>query len=108
MSARRFLAVIQDERGYPATGMDLDPAPPDGPKPPMVLSVVKADDYEALESENRWLRVELFQQGRDCTCIFRCGDVAEGDDKPHAVCRGLASGGNRLRSDLAACKETNS
>ena len=44
---RRFVTVIQDERGYPAPGQ-LDFAPPDGPKPPVVVAVVKADEYEAL------------------------------------------------------------
>lgn len=45
---RRYIAVIQDERGYPGPGAHLDPAPPDGPKPPQVVTVVKADDYVRL------------------------------------------------------------
>lgn len=42
---RRYLAIIQDPRGYPAEG--LDPAPPNGPEQPMVFSVVKADEHDA-------------------------------------------------------------
>ena len=60
---RRYVAVIQDPRGYPAEG--LDPAPPDGPELPMLYSVVKADEHEAAirgavhdnERLTEWLRV---------------------------------------------------
>lgn len=44
---RRYLAIIQDARGYPAPGEPLDKAPPEGPEQPMVYSVVKADEHDA-------------------------------------------------------------
>lgn len=47
MSARRYITIIQDEHGYPPLG-ELDPAPPDGPKPPVVHTVVLADEYDRL------------------------------------------------------------
>ena len=49
-SARRYLAIVQDARGYPPPG-ELDPAPPEGPGQPMVYSVVKADDFERVQAE---------------------------------------------------------
>ena len=45
-SPRRYLTIIQDERGYPGPDAPLDKAPPDGPKPPEVVQVVLAADYE--------------------------------------------------------------
>ncbi len=42
---RRYLAVIQDPRGYPADELELPP--PDGPVPAVLYAVVKADDHEA-------------------------------------------------------------
>lgn len=45
--ARRYLTIIQDARGYPAPGGPLDKAPPEGPEQPQIVSVVRADDYEA-------------------------------------------------------------
>jgi hypothetical protein len=42
---RRYLAIIQDPRGYPAES--LEPAPPEGPEQPMLYTVVKADEHEA-------------------------------------------------------------
>lgn len=56
MSARRYLAVVQDPRGYPAPGEPLEAAPPGGPAQPVIHTVVRADDYEALEAENARLR----------------------------------------------------
>lgn len=43
---RRYIAVVQDARGYPSAG-DLENAPPDGPEQPMLYTVVKADEHEA-------------------------------------------------------------
>ena len=43
---RRYVAVLQDPRGYPAPGQPPEDAPPDGPFPLTVVSVVKADDHE--------------------------------------------------------------
>lgn len=51
MTARRYLAVVQDPRGYPAPGGELEPAPPEGPAPPVMHSVVLADDFERVERE---------------------------------------------------------
>ena len=48
--ARRYLTVIQDPRGYP-TKLGTEPAPPEGPSEPVLLSVVKADDYEAIQAD---------------------------------------------------------
>lgn len=44
---RRYLAIVQDERGYPAPTAALDEAPPGGPEAPCVVSVVKAEEHEA-------------------------------------------------------------
>ena len=45
-SPRRYLTVIQDERGYPGPGDPKDMAPPVGPKPPEVVQVVTVTDHE--------------------------------------------------------------
>ncbi len=55
---RRYLTIIQDPAGYPAPGEPLEPAPPDGPAPPVMHSVVLADDYEALLAALERLRDE--------------------------------------------------
>jgi hypothetical protein len=47
MSARRYIAVVQDPRGYPPPG-ELDPAPPEGPDQPVIHSVVLAEEYDRL------------------------------------------------------------
>lgn len=44
--ARRYIAVIQSPDGFPGPGAPMEPAPAVAS---MLLSVVKADDYEALE-----------------------------------------------------------
>jgi hypothetical protein len=44
---RRFVAVVQDWRGYPAPGEPLELAPPKGPEQPMLYTVVKADEHDA-------------------------------------------------------------
>lgn len=49
--ARRYIAVIQDPRGYPPPGADLEPAPPEGPSQPVLHSVVAADEYERVQAE---------------------------------------------------------
>jgi hypothetical protein len=43
---RRYLAIIQDPRGYPPPG-EQDNEPPEGPEQPMLYTVVKADEHEA-------------------------------------------------------------
>jgi hypothetical protein len=48
-AVRRYLVVIQDERGYPPPG-EQDEAPPDGPAPPMMHTAVLATDYDALHA----------------------------------------------------------
>lgn len=48
--ARRYLAVIQDPKGYPPRGALLEPAPPEGPAPPVIHEVVLATDYERLRA----------------------------------------------------------
>jgi hypothetical protein len=53
MSARRYLVLIQDAKGYPARGAPLPT------KQPMLHNAVLADDYEALEAENERLRAVL-------------------------------------------------
>jgi hypothetical protein len=53
---RRYLAVLQDHRGYPSSEDELDPAPPEGPEPPILIQVVKADEHDA---EVERLREEL-------------------------------------------------
>ncbi len=56
MTARRYLTIVQDARGYPAPGEPPSEGPPNGPAPPVLHAVVLADDYEALEAENARLR----------------------------------------------------
>lgn len=56
MPARRYLAIVQDARGYPAPGDPLEPAPPDGPAQPVIHTVVLADEYERIEREAERLR----------------------------------------------------
>ena len=46
--ARRYLALVQDPRGYPAPGGPLPPKPPEGPEQPMLFHVVKAEAYDEL------------------------------------------------------------
>ncbi len=46
---REYIIVIQDPRGYPGSRGQLDPAPPDGPEPAMLRSVVLVDDYDCLK-----------------------------------------------------------
>lgn len=46
---RRYLAIVQDPRGYPPRDAELDPAPPEGPAPPVIHSVVLEVDYDAME-----------------------------------------------------------
>jgi hypothetical protein len=48
VSARCYLVVLQDGRGYPGPDDPLDPAPPEGPEPPTVVKVVKYEDYQKL------------------------------------------------------------
>jgi hypothetical protein len=65
-AARRYLVVIQDERGYPPPG-EQDKPPPDGPAPPMMHTAVLATDYDALHAAlevERGLR-EKAEQERD-------------------------------------------
>lgn len=58
MSARRYLVVVQDPRGYPGhrerelepAPPELEPAPPEGPKQPVIHTAVLADDFEAMEA----------------------------------------------------------
>jgi hypothetical protein len=69
MSVRRYITVVQDPRGYPSNTADLDPAPPEGPEPPMVYSVVKADDFERLEKALHEI----------CSCSHQDVDVPYGD-----------------------------
>ncbi len=63
MSLRRYLTILQDPQGYGAPG--TDDAPPDGPTPPVLLSVVSADESDAvvaeLEQEVKHLREQLEQ-----------------------------------------------
>lgn len=60
---RRYLALLQDERGY---GKLLEPAPPEGPSQPVLFTVVKADDHEAeverLRAENERLHYKLIDR----------------------------------------------
>ena len=56
-SLRRYIAIVQDPRGYPAAGAPLEKAPPDGPEQPVLHQVVKADEHEA-ELEQLRERVE--------------------------------------------------
>lgn len=49
MSARRYLALIQASGGYPAPGAPLEPA--EAIPAPVLLHVVRAEDYERLEAE---------------------------------------------------------
>jgi hypothetical protein len=56
---RRYLAIVQDERGYPAPGDDPDDGPPDGPKPPMLHSVVLADEFDVLRTQADRYRAAL-------------------------------------------------
>lgn len=58
-TARRYLAVVQAAEGYPAPGEPLEAAPPDGPAPPILHSVVLADDYEELQRTAKGLRHAL-------------------------------------------------
>jgi hypothetical protein len=58
-STRRYVAVVQAAEGYPAPGAPLESAPPDGPAPPVLHSVVLADEYEALAAEAERLRAAL-------------------------------------------------
>lgn len=58
MSARRYMVIVQDERGYPGAG-ELSPAPPEGPKPPMLLAAVLEADFEHVEDERDRLKAML-------------------------------------------------
>lgn len=60
-AARRYLAVVQAAEGYPGPDDPREAAPPDGPAPPVLHTVVLEADYEALEAENAELRVRLSQ-----------------------------------------------
>lgn len=62
-SVRRYLIVIQDARGYPEPGADLEPAPPEGPEQPVMRSAVLADDYERVARERDDLAHILFSYG---------------------------------------------
>ncbi len=53
---REYIIVIQDSRGYPGNRGQLDPAPPDGPEPAMLRSVVLVDDYDHLKERYENLR----------------------------------------------------
>lgn len=84
---RRFVTVIQDERGYPAPGQ-LDFAPPDGPKPPVVVAVVKADEYEALLKQHFGLVSALRQAATGFAAIegwARKEDEGTGIGQPHLI-----------------------
>jgi hypothetical protein len=50
VSARRYLVIVQAERGYAAAG-ELEPAPPNGPGQPMIHTAVLEVDYQDLEAE---------------------------------------------------------
>lgn len=100
---RRFLTVIQDERGYPGPGQ-LDPAPPDGPKPPMMLQVVKADDYEALLREHFALVSALRQAGASFAAIeawARKEDEGTGIGQPHLIRNDAERARDRILAVLA-------
>jgi hypothetical protein len=49
-TARRYITLIQAEGGYPPPG-EPPPAPPEGPIPPTLHTVVLASDYEDLLAE---------------------------------------------------------
>lgn len=59
---RRFLALIQDPRGY---GKNLEPAPPEGPSQPMLFHVVKADEHEAEVERLHRLLWECHREASD-------------------------------------------
>lgn len=56
VSVRRYLAVIQDPRGY---ADELEPAPPEGPIPVVVHTVVLLDDYKQVKAERDRLQATL-------------------------------------------------
>lgn len=64
--ARRYVAVIQDARGYPAPGAPLEPGPPEGVGPPVIHSVVLADDHERVERERDKLADIIARASRLC------------------------------------------
>lgn len=55
---RRYVVLIQDDRGYPPAG-ELEAAPPEGPTPPVLHEAVLADDFERVEAERDQLRGTL-------------------------------------------------
>jgi hypothetical protein len=75
-SLRRYLAVIQDARGYPASDEPL-PAPPEGPIQPLIVSVVKADEHDA---EVEMLRAALAEAYRRNALVVAgaCDEVSAG------------------------------
>lgn len=48
---RTYLAIVQDPRGYPGPGAPLDPAPPDGPVAPNLITCIRLDDHERAVDE---------------------------------------------------------
>jgi hypothetical protein len=53
--SRRYLTVIQDERGYPGPDDPKDMAPPVGPKPPEIVQVITVNDHE-MERQRAFYR----------------------------------------------------
>jgi hypothetical protein len=56
VSARRYIAVVQAPGGYPGPDDPLEAAPPEGPAPPMLHTVVMEAEYEAIEKDRDRLR----------------------------------------------------
>ena len=86
---RRYLAVIQDPRGYPAAGEPLEKTPPDGPEQPMIVTVVKADEYEAevgrLRAGISWVR-GMCTDGESLVAIdAKLGEILNGVEQGGAV-----------------------
>lgn len=79
MAARRYLAVVQDPRGYPAPGEPLEAAPPEGPAQPVIHTVVLADEYDDLAAKVARLQVELDEaEERYDELLSRCGGTMPG------------------------------
>jgi hypothetical protein len=100
VSARRYIAVVQAAEGYPARGAALEQAPPDGPAPPVIHSVVLEDDFAALESQVDGLVEALREVGNAYGCYAGCTGALPGAPADGS---GHTPGCRKARAALRKC-----
>ncbi len=89
MSVRRYMVIVQDEKGYPPPG-ELEPAPPEGPKLPTWHSAVLEVDFMRVEAERDHYRQALEQ-------------IAEGRRKPKHLARTTLTEVHKILCALIHC-----